>query len=125
MRHCCSHVFTVGDLNHQLEQAPYESLLGAQGLTDHVSFPTHVRGGTLDPAITDMQEGAAECHQLGTVGSSDYYTVLTQVHLSVARDEVTTLSVWLWEQADWPPLFQALHLMDLCTLLSGRAEHKA
>ena len=43
MRHCCSHVLIVGDLNHHQEQAAYESLLDVQGLTDYVSFPTHIR----------------------------------------------------------------------------------
>ena len=46
---------------------------------DYVSFHTHIRGGTLDPIITDIQEGAVECHQLRTMSSSDHYAVLTQV----------------------------------------------
>ena len=46
-----------------------------------------------------------------TVGSPDHYAVLTQVQVSVARDEATTRSIWLLEQAHWP-LRQALHLMD-------------
>ena len=55
MRHCSSHVLIV---NHHQKQAAYESLLDVQGLTDYVSLPTHIRGGTLDPVITAMQEVA-------------------------------------------------------------------
>ncbi|KAG0711837.1 hypothetical protein GWK47_019760 [Chionoecetes opilio] len=36
LEHRCRHVLVVGDLNHQLEQHAYESLLTVQGLTDHV-----------------------------------------------------------------------------------------
>ena len=77
MSHCCSHVLIVGYLNHHQEQAAYESLLNVQGLTDYVSFSTYVRGGTLDPVITNVQNGGVECHQLGTVGTSDYYAAMS------------------------------------------------
>ena len=40
----CRHVMVVGDL----EQSTYENLLMVQGLTDHVTFPTHERGGILE-----------------------------------------------------------------------------
>ena len=58
-------------------------------------------------------------------GSCDHYAVLTQVQLSAAGDEATTRSIWLWEEADWPSLRQALRLTDWGTLLRGGAEHKA
>ena len=60
----------------------------------------------LDPVISDIQEETVECHQFGTVGSSDHDAVLTQVQLSTACDEVMTRSIWLWKQADWPYLCQ-------------------
>ncbi|KAK8384200.1 hypothetical protein O3P69_009145 [Scylla paramamosain] len=66
----------------------YENLLTVQGLKDHVTFPTHERGGTLDPVISDLEEDTLSCRQLGLVGSSDHHAVLTQVDMGVARDEV-------------------------------------
>ena len=74
----------VGDLNHHLERDAYENLLEVQGLTDHVTFPTHERGGTLDPVISDYQEDGLQCHQLELVGSSDHHAVLTQMDVNVA-----------------------------------------
>ena len=75
--HSCSHVLIVGDLNHHLERDAYENL-EVQGLTDHVTFPTHERRGTLDPVISDYQEDRLQCHQLGLVGSSAHHAVLTR-----------------------------------------------
>ena len=54
LAHRCRHVMVVGDLNHHLKQGAYENLLTVQGPTDHVTFPTHKRVGTLDPVITDL-----------------------------------------------------------------------
>ena len=41
----------VDNLSHHLEQGADESLLTVQGLTDHVTFPKHEKGGTLDPVV--------------------------------------------------------------------------
>ncbi|XP_063884696.1 uncharacterized protein LOC135113371 [Scylla paramamosain] len=88
--HRCQHILLVGDLNHHLERDAYENLLTVQGLKDHVTFPTHERGGILDPVISDLEEDTLSCHQLGLVGSSYHHAVLTQVDMGVARDEATT-----------------------------------
>ncbi|KAK8392608.1 hypothetical protein O3P69_014788 [Scylla paramamosain] len=98
--HRCQHILLVGDLNHHLERDAYENLLTVQGLKDHVTFPTHERGGILDPVISDLEEDTLSCHQLGLVGSSYHHAVLTQVDMGVARDEATTRTVWLWDRAD-------------------------
>ncbi|MPC73195.1 hypothetical protein E2C01_067515 [Portunus trituberculatus] len=95
MAHSCSHVLIVRDLNHHLEREAYENLLEVQGLTDHVTFPTHERGGTLDLVISDYQEDRLQCHQLGLVFSSDHHAVLTQLEVGVAWDEATTRTIWL------------------------------
>ena len=124
-RHGCSHVLIVGDLNHHLERDAYEDLLTVQGLTDHVTFPTHERGGTLDPAITDLGESSVWCQQLGLVGSSDHHAVLTQMDVSVARDEAHTRTIWIWERADWPSFRSDLRQTDWDALLSGDAGSKA
>lgn len=125
MAHSCSHVLIVGDLNHHLERDAYENLLEVQGLTDHVTFPTHERGGTLDPVISDYQEDKLQCHQLGLVGSSDHHAVLTQLEVGVAQDEATTRTIWLWNKADWASLRRDLTHTPWATLLQGGAESEA
>ncbi len=57
-RHKCSHVMIVGDLNFYMEQDAFSNLLAVQGLTNHVTFPTHERGGLLDPVVTDLPEAS-------------------------------------------------------------------
>ena len=82
-----------GDLNHNLEQGAYENLLTVQDLTDNVTFPTHERGKTVDPVISDLQEDTLRCDQLERVGSSDRHTVLIQMNMDVVRDEATSRTV--------------------------------
>lgn len=92
----------VRDLNHHLVQERYENLLVVQGLTDHVTlFPTHMKGEAVDPVISDLLEVTHQCRQLGLVGSSDHHAFLTQVTFSVARDEVSSCTVWLCGQGGW------------------------
>ena len=123
LEHRCRHVLVVGGLNHHLEQHAYESLLTVQGLTDHVTFPTNERGGTLDPVISDLQGDTLCCHQLGLVGSSDHHAVLTQIDIGVARDEATSRTVWLWDKADWASLRRDLSHTAWGTLLRDGAEN--
>ena len=50
--HNCQNVVVVDDLNqHQVVRAPTE-LTVVQGLQNHVNFPTHQRGGSLDSVLT-------------------------------------------------------------------------
>ncbi len=125
MTHRCQHILLVGDLNYHLERDAYENLLTVQSLKDHVTFPTHERGGTLDPVISDLEEDTLSCHQLGLVGSSDHHAVLTQVDMGVARDEATTRTVWLWDRADWGSLRRDLRRTDWPSILQGGAEVQA
>ena len=118
----CRHFMVVGNLNHHLEQGAYENLLTVQDLTDHVTFPTHERGGTLDLVISDLQEDTLRCHQLGLVGSADHHAALTQVDLGVARGEATSHTVWLWDKADWESLRRDLRHTMRKTLLQGGAD---
>ena len=80
----------VGDLNPHMEQDAYNNLLAVQGLTNHVTFPTHKRRGMLDPVITDLPEATIRCQQLAPVGSSDQYATLSHVELLVAREDAIT-----------------------------------
>ncbi|KAK4288442.1 hypothetical protein Pmani_038527 [Petrolisthes manimaculis] len=123
--HRCSHVLVVGDLNHHLEQQAYENLLDVQGLIDHVTFPTHERGGTLEPVISDLQEDTLCCHQLGPVGSSDHHAVLTKVNVGVARDEATTRTIWMWDKLTGYPCDVTWNKLHGQPLLQGGSESMA
>ena len=124
-KHNCNRVMIIGDLNHHLERTAYESLLAVQGLEDLVTFPTHVRGGSLDPVITDLQEGTVECRPLQPVGSSDHYAVLTQIKTTASRDEIISRTNWLWAQADWTAMRQELHQTNWDTLLTTEPDKQA
>lgn len=104
----------VGNLNNHLVQEAYETLLVIQELTDQVTLPTHVRGGTLDPVISELQEDTLQYHQLGLVGSSDHHALLTQVYMGVARDKASFRTVCFWDKADW---------FSIGTYLRDRVDH--
>ncbi|MPC62175.1 hypothetical protein E2C01_056259 [Portunus trituberculatus] len=76
---------------------------------DYISFFTHVRGETLDPVITDGNEGTVKCYQLGTVESSDHYAALAQVHCFGYRCRLAAegkYSAWLHYKRNPLPLEQ-------------------
>lgn len=98
----------VGDLNFHLEQDAFNNLLTVQGLSNHVSFPTHERGGSLDPVLSDLPDSSIICKQLDPVGTSDHYAVLTQVKLDAAREDAVPRTIWLWERADWESMRHAM-----------------
>lgn len=76
----------------------------------------------LDPVITDLLVGTVNCQLLEPVGSSDHYTVLTQVDLGMAQDEATTCTIWLLDTANRPSLRRELQQTDWATLFNGQAE---
>ncbi|MPC74173.1 hypothetical protein E2C01_068523 [Portunus trituberculatus] len=115
MAHSCSHVLIVRDLSHHLERDAYENLLEVQGLTDRVTFPTHERGGTLDPTT---RTGFS-------VISWGSWAALTQLDVGVARDEATIRTIWLWNKADWASLRRDLTHTPWATLLQRGTESEA
>lgn len=63
--HNCQHAMVVGDLNYHLVGRTYEDFLDAQGLVNHVDFPTHVLGGFLDSVLSHPEGDVVTCTQLG------------------------------------------------------------
>ena len=124
-RHQCSRVMVVGDLNSHLEREAYEDLLSVQGLANHVNFPTHERGGLLDPVLSDLPETSIHCQQLGPVGSSDHYAVLARVELHTTREDAAPRTIWLWRRADWLSMRHALENTDWDAILVGEVEAQA
>lgn len=121
--HNCQNVMIVGDLNQHLVQRAFEELTVVQGLTNHVDFPTHVRGGSLDPVLTDLTEETVQCRQLDQVGTSDHMAVLSQVNLATAMDETSQREIWLWKHTDWPCMREKLSHINWDTVLTGDTEH--
>ncbi|MPC51397.1 hypothetical protein E2C01_045241 [Portunus trituberculatus] len=100
----------------------YNNLVAALGLTNHVTFHTHKRGGLLDPVLSDLPEERISCHQLGKVESSDHHAVLTKIQLHVARERAAPRTIWLWEQARWQDMRDELAATDWQATLAGNAE---
>lgn len=78
-QHSCYYVVIVGDMNHHLVARPFEKLLTVFGLTNHVDFPTHKLGSSLDPVISVLPDSVVICRPLGTLWSSDHLAVLNVI----------------------------------------------
>ena len=63
----------------------FNSFMAVQRLENHLSFPTHERGGSLDPVLTHIPHSNILCQQLGMVGTLDHHAVLTGIKLDIAR----------------------------------------
>ena len=108
IEHSCKHIVIVGDLNQHLVARSFENLITIHGLTNHVDFPTHDSGSSLDPVITDLPDSIISCRPLGNVGSSDHRAVLTTIDIHPVCDEAYLRVVWLWKQGDWQGFREAL-----------------
>ncbi|KAG0717932.1 hypothetical protein GWK47_053432 [Chionoecetes opilio] len=119
LQHSCKHLIIVGDLNQYLVQRQFDELLTVFGLTNHVDFPTHISGSSLDPVITDLPCSIVTCRPLATVGSSDHLAVLTKIKLAIDRDEAVTRTNWLWDKGDWDAMKATLNKIVWSDVLTG------
>ncbi|MPC23015.1 hypothetical protein E2C01_016050 [Portunus trituberculatus] len=90
----------VGDLNHNIVLRVFTELTVVQGLHNHVDFPTHQRGGSLDPMLTDLAGDSVQSHPMDFVDTSDHLAVLSTINLAPACEEDHHRTIWLWDQAD-------------------------
>ena len=102
--HDCQNTVILGDMNQHLVNRAYVELKVVHGLTNHVTFPTHIRGGSLDPVMSDLPGDTVQCLQLYRIGSSDHNAVLTEIGLNPFFEEDSQRTIWLWERADWPAI---------------------
>lgn len=123
-RFLCKRVILVGDMNQHLVARPFEELLTVYGLRNHVDFPTHISGSSLDPVITDLPEDIVSCHALGTVGSSDHYAIYTKINMETSRDKAVTRTIWMWDKGDWKGFRKALNAVDWNNTLAGDINDK-
>ena len=121
--HDCQHTVILGDLNQHLVNQAYVELKSVHGLTNHVTFPTHVRGGSLDPVMSDLPGDTVQCLQLHRIGSSDHNAVLTKIGLNPFFEEDRQRILWLWERADCSAMKQDLTSTDWDAALNGDVDH--
>ena len=124
LQHTCKHLLIVGDMNQNLVMRPFEDLLTVFGLTNHVDFPTHNSGSSLDPVVTDLPESLVHCQPLGNVGSSDHQAVHTTINICPAYDRAVTRITWLWNQGDWKGLREALQCIQWEQVLQGNVDEQ-
>ena len=123
--HNCQNVLIVGDLNQHLVQRSFDDMMAVHGLSNYVDFPTHERGGSLDPVVTDLPDSEVTCRPLDRVGSSDHYAVLTNVNLNAALDEGMERKTWVWRHADWEAIQRKLRQTDWDGMLNGDVNEDA
>ena len=121
----CKNIIIVGDLNQHLVATAFNELLDIHGLANHVDFPTHISGSSLDPVITDLPEGDVKCRSEGKVGSSDHFAVHTLLNIKATREEETTRLIWQWDRGDWHGLRAALDRIDWDNTLVGDVDDQA
>ena len=123
-QYSCDNFILVGDLNQHLVARSFDDLLNIHGLTNHVNFPTHVSGSSLDPVVTDLPENSIKCEALGAAGSSDHYAILTTIHNEPMEDTATTRTIWLWDRANWTEFREALTATNWDFLNSGSIDER-
>ncbi|KAG0725267.1 Retrovirus-related Pol polyprotein from type-1 retrotransposable element R1 2 [Chionoecetes opilio] len=106
----CQNSVIVGDLNQHLVKRAFTELTVVHGLTNHVTFPTHVRD-------------SVQCSQLNRVGSSDHNAVLSHIGLDPASEETCQRVIWLWDRADWLAIKRVLSDTDWAAALCGAVDH--
>ena len=117
--HDCQNIVIVGDMNQHLVNRAFTELTVLHGLTNHVTFSTHVRGGSLDPVLTDLPCDSVHCQQGNRIGSSDHNAVLSHLGLNPASEEPSQRLIWLWDKAEWPALKRALADTEWDTKFNG------
>ena len=85
--HNCQNVIILRDLNQHLVMRTFTELTVMQGLQNHVDFPTHQRGGSLDPVLTNLASDSEKCRTLDVVDTSDHLAVLSTIKIAPAREE--------------------------------------
>lgn len=123
--HTCKNILIVGDLNQHLVARSFEDLLTIHGLNNHVDFPTHISGSSLDPVISDLPEGAVSCRSIGAVGSSDHYAIFSRINLKATREEALTRTIWSWNKGCWQSFRSVLENTAWDSILTGDVNTQA
>ena len=125
VQHACKHILVVGDMNQNLIIRSFEDWLDVYGLENHVNFPTHISGSSLDPVVTDLPSSLVSCRSLGYVGSSDHQAIYTAIEICPQYDEAVTRTTWLWNKGDWRGMRKALSSVKWGNILRGNVNEQA
>lgn len=109
----CGHIILAGDFNVHNEEwlgstkttaagEAAEDLCYLHSLHQHVSEPTRGKN-ILDLVLTDLP-GNVTTTVLAPLGRSDHATVIANLNLLPIRDQISSRTVWRYQQADWPRL---------------------
>lgn len=120
----CDKVVVLRDLNHHVVQNAFITLLVLHNLHNHVTFPTHRSGSSLNPVMPDIPRHPIQCFPLNFIGISDHVSVLTKIQFRNPREENFTRSLWRWEATNWEALLSDPRNMDSGNMLSGDADQQ-
>ena len=114
----------IGDLNQHRVREAFNTLLVVHDLHNHVTFPTHISGSSLDPVVTDLPSHTVQCQPMDFVGTSDHVAVLTRITFRRPRDESYTRTLWKWEAANWREIRASLRRTDWEEVLYGNTDQQ-
>lgn len=120
----CENIMIIGDLNQNTVREAFTSLTVVHDLHNHVTFPTHISGSSLDPVVTDLPPNTVQCSSLGFVGTSDHVAVLTKIKFERPREESYTRTLWKWEKANWGALRASLRSTNWGDVLCGDTDQQ-
>ena len=114
-----SNTVIIGDLNPTNVRSQFDNFLNMMDLENHVNFPTHISGSSLDLILSDMATDKIHCSPLGRVGSSDHEAIIARVEFRRPKPEKFIRTVWKWKQANWEGLNGFLNSIDWGQELNG------
>lgn len=123
--HNCHNIILFGDMNQHRIQEAFDHLLAVYDLQNHVDFPTHSSGSSLDPVLTDLPLDTVSCFPLGFVGTSDHIAVLTKLKVGKSKEESRERTFWMWNDADWTGFKNGLTEMEWNSLLQGSVHEQS
>ena len=89
-----------------------------------VTFPTHVRGNTLDLLLTNMSGNILEVSDQGRLGNSDHTMILVTVETE-KRSIKSVERVPNWSKADWTALKREARLKNWTRTIRGLTAREA
>ena len=125
LQHNCTNVILLGDWNQHLVQDTFDEFLSVHSLHNHVDFPTHLSGSSLDPVISDIPDLLESCEPLSLVGTSDHHGILTRFRIAADKDNRKPRTLWLWEKGDWETVRQTLRSIKKETIFNGSPDNQA
>ena len=112
------HVILTGDFNYPNidwellsgsgNAVDFLDAIGENFLSQHVTFPTHDCGNTLDLVISNIPNKISSTSDIGTLGNSDHSIILTEV-IGTISSHVPQHTVWNFKFAKFDDMKKALN----------------